>query len=160
MSSPSKVELKAELVRVVEAALATAIAAHQAATEGATHAEAKPENDKDTRALEASYMARGQAVRVEELRGGLAAVQALTTRPFGERDPAALGALVTVADDEGERRYLVAPDGGGAALAGGAVQVITPRSPLGRALVGKRVGDDCTVVVGGKTRELEIAAIA
>ena len=110
--------------------------------------------------LSATPVARGQAVRVEELRGGLAAVQALTTRPFGERDPAALGALVTVADDEGERRYLVAPDGGGAALAGGAVQVITPRSPLGRALVGKRVGDDCTVVVGGKTRELEIAAIA
>ncbi|MCE9575491.1 MAG: transcription elongation factor GreAB, partial [Deltaproteobacteria bacterium] len=64
MSTLSKAELKAELVRVVEAALATAVAAHQAATEGATHAEAKPENDKDTRALEASYMARGQAVRV------------------------------------------------------------------------------------------------
>lgn len=160
MSTLSKAELKAELVRVVEAALATAVAAHQAATEGATHAEAKPENDKDTRALEASYMARGQAVRVEELRTGLAAVQALTTRAFGAGDPVALGALVTVADDDGERRYLVAPDGGGAALAAGAVQVITPRSPIGRALVGKRLGDDCTVVVGGKSRDLEIVALA
>ncbi|MCE9580111.1 MAG: GreA/GreB family elongation factor, partial [Deltaproteobacteria bacterium] len=103
---------------------------------------------------------RGQAVRVEELRTGLAAVQALTTRAFGAGDPVALGALVTVADDDGERRYLVAPDGGGAALAAGAVQVITPRSPIGRALVGKRLGDDCTVVVGGKSRDLEIVALA
>jgi transcription elongation GreA/GreB family factor len=160
MSLPPKAALKAELVRALEHALATAVAAHQAATEGATHAEAKPENDKDTRALEASYVARGQAVRVEELRTGLAAVQALALRTFGPTASAALSALVTVDDgDDGPRTYLLAPDGGGATLGGGAIQVITPRSPLGRALVGKRVGDDCTVVVGGRTRELEIVAI-
>ena len=31
---------------------------------GATHEEAKPEDDKDTRALEQTYLARGQAERV------------------------------------------------------------------------------------------------
>jgi hypothetical protein len=43
------------------------LAAAALAYEGATHEESKPENDKDTRALEASYLARGQANRVEEM---------------------------------------------------------------------------------------------
>lgn len=156
---PSKADLKSELVRALEAQLATAVAAHQAATEGATHAEARPENDKDTRAIEASYVARGQAVRVEELRAGLAAVQAMTTRAFGPRDPVAIGALVTIEDEQGERAYLIAADGGGVMLTGG-VQVVTPRSPLGKALVGKRVGDDGSVIAGGRARDFEIAAVA
>jgi transcription elongation GreA/GreB family factor len=51
----------------------------------------------------------------------------------------------------------VAPHGGGAQL--GAVQVVTPRSPLGRALVGRRIGDDGEVQLPGKRRELLIVAI-
>ena len=59
----SKITLKAVLLAQLEAALATARAAHKAAVEGATHAEARPENDKDTRGLEQSYLARGVAQR-------------------------------------------------------------------------------------------------
>jgi len=43
--------------------------AQRTVVEGATHEENKPENDKDTRALEQSYLARGQAQRVVELQG-------------------------------------------------------------------------------------------
>ena len=68
---PSKESLKRDLVRLLAADLETLERAQQAAIEGATHEEAKPENDKDTRALEASYLARGQAMRLEELRAGL-----------------------------------------------------------------------------------------
>jgi hypothetical protein len=65
----TKSTLKQELVALLAADLETAERAQQAAREGATHEEAKPENDKDTRALEQSYVARGQAKRVEELGG-------------------------------------------------------------------------------------------
>ena len=41
----------------VEGEIATMRKAALDAAEGATHAEAKPENDKDTRAIEASYLA-------------------------------------------------------------------------------------------------------
>ena len=41
----------------------------------------------------------------------------------------------------------------------GAVQVVTPRSPLGLALLGKRAGDDGVVTVAGKVRELSIVSV-
>ena len=53
---------------------------HAAATEGATHSEARPENDKDTRGLELSYLARGQAQRVAELQIVLGAVSEMRLR--------------------------------------------------------------------------------
>ncbi|MBA2542894.1 MAG: GreA/GreB family elongation factor, partial [Deltaproteobacteria bacterium] len=48
--------------------------------------------------------------------------------------------------------------GGGSVLAGD-VQVITPASPLGRALVGKRVGDEVELKIAGKARMLEIVEL-
>ncbi len=159
MKKPSKGALRDELAERLRAALATARAAHAAAIEGATHEEAKAENDKDTRGLEQSYVARGQAQRVEELAGELATVETLALRRFAEADAIAAGALVTVEEDGEPRRFFVAPGGGGEALAGGAVQVVTPRSPLGRALCGKRVGEVGEVRVPGGVRELDITAV-
>ena len=59
MNSWTKTQLRDELLAVLAAQLAVADRAHQASLEGATHEEAKPENNKDTRALEQSYLARG-----------------------------------------------------------------------------------------------------
>jgi len=156
---PSKQDLQDELLKQLQADLASVERAHKAAREGATHEEAKPENDKDTRALEQSYVARGQAKRVEELADSAAAVQSMGIRAFRPSDPIALGALVTVDDNGSERIFFMAPEGGGAALAAGRVHVITPRSPVGKALLGKRVGDDCTLQTAGKAREIEVVGI-
>lgn len=156
---PSKAELKRELVQVLTDALATLERAQQDAMVGATHAEAKPENDKDTRALEQSYLARGQAARVADLREAVAEAALLPVRAFDEDAPIALGALVTV--DQGDKtvHMLISRHGGGSRLAEGAVQVVTTRSPLGAALMGKRAGDACEVVAAGKTRVLDILKV-
>jgi transcription elongation GreA/GreB family factor len=153
-----KQALRDELLAALAASLATARAAHAAAVEGATHSEARAENAKDTRGLEQSYLARGQAQRVEELAAALAAVEAMVWRRFGGDDPIDLGALVTADEDGAEQRFLIAPQGGGIALSGG-VQVVTPRSPLGRALVGAHAGDDVVVQGPGTNRELGIVAV-
>ncbi|MGH7437212.1 MAG: GreA/GreB family elongation factor [Polyangiaceae bacterium] len=151
---PDKAALREELARSMAADLALRERAYEGARAGATDEEAKPENDKDTRALEQSYLARGEAVRVEELRTALAEVRGFLVRAFGAEDPVALGALVTTEDDDGSTTVLwLAPHGGGAKLSGGAVQVVTPKSPLGRAIVGARAGDACEVAVGGKKRK-------
>jgi transcription elongation GreA/GreB family factor len=155
----SKIELKEELARILAVDLDTRERAHRAAREAATHEEAKPENDKDTRALEQSYLARGEAGRVEELRASLAEVRAMALRAFPAGEQATLGALVTVDEDGVASVYWLAARGGGARLAAGRVQVVTPSSPLGRALVGKREGDDCSVALAGKTRELAIVRV-
>jgi transcription elongation GreA/GreB family factor len=154
-----KAALKEELIRLVAADLATLEQAHRASVEGATHEQAKPENDKDTRALEQSYLARGQAKRAEELRDGLAAIKRMEVEAFTPDQPVGVGALVTAFEANRNVRLWIAPHGGGTRLAKGMVQVVTPRSPLGEALIGKRVGDDCEVLTGGNRRELELVGI-
>lgn len=154
-----KQALRDELARIIAADLDTRERAHRAAREGATHEEARPENDKDTRALEQSYLARGEAARVDQLRVALADVQAMPLRAFREDERAALGALVTMEEDGEELLIWLAASGGGSRLAGGRVQVVTPASPLGRAILGKVTGDDLSVAVGGRTRELSILRV-
>ena len=150
----TKAELRTELHGVVLQTLEVARVAHASAVEGATHSEAKAENDKDTRGLEQSYVARGQAKRVAELEAAASDVAAMKLRTFGDGDPIAMSARVLVEQDGKRQRYFVAPGGGGSVLAG-EVHVITPASPLGSALLGKRVDD--TVEFRG--RELEIVEV-
>jgi transcription elongation GreA/GreB family factor len=150
-----KGKLRSALVARLEQDLATAKAAHAAAIEGATHEEARPENDKDTRGLEQSYLARGLAQRVAELEAAVAAVPAMSLDAPAQ---VTLGALVTVEEEDEERRFFVATHGGGIELEGG-VTVVTPSSPIGRALLGKREDDECEVAAGGKRRTLVITSI-
>jgi len=152
-----KAALKAELEAALAAALETAKRAHAAAIEGATHSEARAENDKDTRGLEQSYLARGQAMRVAELETAVGRVAAWVLPAFGKGARVGLGALVTVDGDD--QQLFIAPDGGGTLLAGGAVRVVTPQSPLGRALLGRSVDDEVELRLPGGTRTLIIEAI-
>ena len=155
--------LKAELVLRLREDLAAAERAHRATIAGVTHEEAKPENDKDTRALEQSYLARGQAQRVEEMRLAVAEVESMSTLSRARMRPdvarAALGALVKVQEEDVETTYWIAAHGGGVRLEGGVVQVVTPRSPLGKTLVGKVAGDECEVVIAGRTRALAVTLV-
>jgi hypothetical protein len=157
---PSKQALKDELVAIVAADLERVERAYRATREGATHEEAKPENDKDTRALEQSYLARGHAMRIRELTTSLAELRDMAVRSFAPGTPAAVGALIVVAEDGvADANMFMAPHGGGSRLANGRVQVVTPRSPLGRALLGKRTGEACEVALGGQARELSIVSV-
>jgi transcription elongation GreA/GreB family factor len=120
-------------------------ASQQSTQDGAVHPEGRQEHPKDTRAIEASYLARGLAERVETLREALAQLAALELRAFGPEDVVRLGALVGLRDeDDGELVYLLAPAGGGEglAVAGVSVLVVTPKSPLGASLIGARVDQE------------------
>ena len=154
-----KVALHRELVAVLERELETITAAQRLSSEGVTHADARADGNKDMRATEASYIARGQALRVTALRDDLERVVGLKVRPFGDEDAIALAALVTLVDDADRETWVfLAPAGGGTTI--GDVKVITPASPLGRALLGKRTGDSFEVERGGSTDELEVISIS
>lgn len=153
----SKAELKAALLRELEATLATARAAHASAIEGSTHEEARAENDKDTRGLEQSYLARGQAQRVAELEAAVGDVTALALRTFTAQSPIAMSALVTVDEDGDAKQFFIAPAGGGTMIDG--VQVVTPNSPLGRALLGKRIDDEVELQLPGAYRTFVITTV-
>ena len=154
MRARDKARLRIELLGRLEAQLATARAAHAAAIEGAIDDEARPENDKDTRGLEQSYLARGYAQRVAELEAAVAAVAVMT---IARQSRVAIGAIVVALDDDRERAFFVAGHGGGIEL--GDVTVVTPTSPLGRALLGKHIDDECELAVGNSRRSLAITAV-
>jgi transcription elongation GreA/GreB family factor len=146
----------------VTADLEALTALQKQAQNGAFHEETRAETDKDTQAIEASYVARGLAQRVEEMRIGVAQLGAMRLRRF-EDDPIAVGALVALEDDEGVRAlYFLAPAGGGLRLPsqGTDIGIITPSSPLGRALIGKRVDDELELPTGGGLRALTIVAVS
>jgi transcription elongation GreA/GreB family factor len=155
MARRSKTDLRAQLLAQLEDQLATARAAHAAATEGAISDEARPENDKDTRGLEQSYLARGHAQRVADLETAVAVTAKMTVERLAK---VAIGALVVVEEDDRERTIYVAPHGGGLVLPGD-VTVVTPTSPMGRALLGKSAADECELVAGGAQRTLMIAEV-
>jgi transcription elongation GreA/GreB family factor len=151
-----KEALRSELLAQLEVQLETARAAHASATEGAISDDARPENDKDTRGLEQSYLARGIAGRVAELE---AAVTAVGSMSIAKSARVSIGAVVTIDEDAKERTLYIAPHGGGLTLTGD-ITVVTPTSPMGRALLGKVVDDDAELVAGGTTRSLAITHIA
>lgn len=145
----------------LESDLGVATQSQQRTQSGVTHEESRPENDKDTRAIEASYLARGQAHRVGELQAALALVAALELRSFEGDSGAALSALIELDDGERQSTYFLAPAGGGIEieLDVAVVRVVTPQSPVGRALLGRRPGDVVEVRTPQGVREYDVTAI-
>jgi len=131
------------------------------ARQAATHPEAKPENDKDTRALEASYLAGAQAARVRAIEVEMKALEGLPLLDLEGR-PVQASAVVTVADeDDADSTFFLAPAGGGSTVTAGGLtaQVLTPQAPLAQALLGKTSGDTIEIRMKGKLRELVITAL-
>lgn len=151
MKAIDKRALVVKLREELKKEIATMRDAQRVAHEAATHEEAKPENDKDTRALEASYLARGQAERVRDMERADNALEFLVLRAC---ETVTLGAIVELDHDGARSVYFLAPVGGAirAAIDGVTVQVVTPEAPMGRALVGRVVGD--SVEVRGKEYEI------
>lgn len=145
MNAPDKTKVWTALQKLAKSQLDDAISAQKTAQQGATHEESKPENDKDTRGLESSYLARGLANRVVEAQETVARLSQISDKPLPEDSAIVAGALVALEDDEGETLWVaVAPAGGGlkVSIDGVRVTVATPKAPLGQALMGKAVGDE------------------
>lgn len=130
-------ELRARLERLAKAALA----AHEAATDPGS----KAEGMYDTRSLEESYLAAGQARQVKELAETLRAIENVRLRDFQAEDEIGAGALV-VLRTKGIREdacFLLAPTSGGLEIVfkGKEITLLSPDSPLYGKLLGKRQGE-------------------
>lgn len=146
-------QLEVDLQAMKEAARAT----HDAAT----NEESTPENEYDTRALEASYLAGAQSKRAAEIERQLLAVRKTEIKIFGKDDVIAPSALIEV-EHNGKNQFLfLMPGGGGLTLSqdGNSVSVISPNSPLGQALIGTKAGDEAIIEVGARVQEYEILGV-
>jgi len=144
--------------------LAVQFNAAKTAHEASTHEEIIPDNKYETLALEASYVAQGQANRAQEIKRALETYNQLTLQRFDDDSTIRLTALVTLAgDDAATRTVFIGPLEGGMKvvdhLTGGEIVLITPASPLGRDLIGKSVGDPVRIGVGPGCKEFVIVKV-
>ncbi len=132
-------QLVADLAMLTQSALA--------AKEAATHSESKAEDQYDTRGLEASYLAGAQAKRVVELEGLLAQLRHMDFRSFNAQTPISSTALIELQAEDKTLHCLLLPEGGGRSVVydGKSIQITTPQSPLGEALLGRKQGDEIEV---------------
>lgn len=103
--------------------------------------ETRSEGQYDTRATEASYLARGLAFRILELRRLVGWFDGFDAEAPLDPPSVQIGALVALGGG-GDELLFMAPSGGGRVSAGGyQVRVISPSSPLGEALMTLERGD-------------------
>ncbi|HEY1079722.1 MAG TPA: hypothetical protein VGE46_06475 [Bdellovibrio sp.] len=145
-----RAQLLKDLSVLKEAALAT--------YEAATHEESKPENEYDTRGLEASYLAGAQAKRISEIEELLVIYKHLDLKDFGPNDKINATALVEVEFNGKHSFFFIMAKGGGLSVPfdGKTIQVITPNSPLGEAMQDLLKGGVAVVETGDQVREYEI----
>jgi transcription elongation GreA/GreB family factor len=134
--------------------------AAEVAREGATPAEKR----EDARvALEFSGLAKGQTARAARVAAEISTLEIFRPAKLSAKSPIALGAVVEVEDEAQGRTFFLAPVGAGIELTGpggdGFLSVVTPVSPIGKAVIGKRVGDTIEVMVQEEAREWTITYV-
>jgi len=127
----------------------------------ATHEQSKAESKYDTRGLEASYLARGQSKQAAELEAAIAEFEKLGARKFADGDAIAVGALVELEHGDESSFYFLGPRAGGTEVLHDKkeILVITPQSPLGEQLLGKKSGDELQLKLGGRNQPAKIVSV-
>lgn len=143
MKSEVLEKIRAELRQRLELMISAAMAAHAAATDPGSKAEGK----YDTRNLEESYLASGQARQVDELAEAVRIFDALSLPDFAARDAIDAGALVEVELAGESQWFLLVPTSGGLSIFhdGLEITLLTPASALYGKLLGLRVGDSLEI---------------
>ncbi len=127
----------------------------------ATHESSKAESKYDTRGLEASYLARGQSRQAAELEAAIAEFEKLDARPFADGEAISIGALVELEHGGESSLYFLGPRAGGTEVLHDKkeILVITPQSPLGEQLMGKKSGDQPQLTFGGAKQAAKILMV-
>jgi len=158
-----KSDLVAQLVRQLSSSARAALSSRDAVASEAKDGATPDEKREDARAAhQAQSLGRAQQKRAQQ---ALADADALAHFKPGPISRAGLGAIVEIEDaDTGEgRTFFLAPVGAGITLTGpggdGHLSVVTPASPIGRAVLGRTAGDIVDVTVEGDVREWEITYV-
>ena len=161
-----KTELVAQLVRQLSASARTALSARDAAAAEARDGATPDEKREDARAAhQLQSLGRAQQKRAQQALADADALAAFKPGAMPPKSRIAVGAIVEIEDaDSGEgRTFFLAPVGAGITLTGpggdGHLSVVTPMSPIGRAVLGRTTGDIVDVTVEGDVREWQITYV-
>ena len=157
----NKNALIAKIIEQLTAELELFAKAARASHAEATHEQSKAESKYDTRGLEASYLARGQSRQLAETEQAIKQFEMLALLEFGTNVQIQLSALVEL-EGSGERAfYFMGPRAGGTEITHEEkeILVITPQSPLGVQLMGRKQGDRLRMEIGGLMNEYRVASV-
>jgi len=158
-----KSALRDAILLQLRAELATQANAAATSRDEAISEESRAENKWDTHSQEAAYLAEGQAKLAAEIGSSIELYNTLALPEFAAGDAIAVGALVDLESvNGGPTTYFIGPRAGGLELdiEGKKVLVLTPPSPLGRQLLGKRQHDRIDAPGrGARSTRLEIKAV-
>lgn len=161
-----KHELVAQLARQLAASARAALAARDATVAEAKDGATPDEKREDARAAhQLGTLGRAQQRRAQQALAEADALARFKPAPLPARAAIALGAIVEIEDeDTGEgRTFFLAPVGAGITLTGpggdGVLSVVTPVSPIGRAVLGRKAGEVVDVTVDGEPREWQISYV-
>jgi len=158
----NKRELLELIIQSLSDDLQVLIDASIAAKAAATDSEAKPENQYDTRGLEQSYLAAGQARRANQLKESIEALKSFSLQDPKSSAVVDLSSLVTVtSEDDEENIYFIVPQRGGVKVnyQGQEISTLTPDSILGEKLLEKTVGDNFDLNIKGRVRGYAISKL-
>jgi hypothetical protein len=156
---------KAALIQQIIASLTGSLGvlekAARASHAEATHESSKAESKYDTRGLEAAYLAGGQARQAKEILDSIKLYEALAARDFAADEPIDLTAVVELDANGARSSYFIGPKSGGLEIEhqGKETMVITPQSPLGQNLMGRKAGERWTARLGGSVLKYHIVAV-
>lgn len=153
-----------QLADKLRASLVVARQAEQAAAEEARDGATASEKRENARvSQEYGSLARGQGQRADKTLAELSQLLDFRPQRLSSKSPITLGAIVEVEDEVLGRTFFLAPVGAGIELSGpggdGFLSVVTPVSPIGKAVLGRRVGDSVEVTVQGEPREWTITYV-
>ena len=162
----NKQELVDQLARQLAASARAALASRDAAAAEARDGATPDEKREDARAAhQLASLGRAQQHRAQQAITDVDRLAQFRPGPLAAAARIGLGAIVEVEDpDSGEgRTFFLAPVGAGITLTGpggdGHLSVVTPVSPIGKAVLGKKSGDVVDVTVEGELREWQITYV-
>jgi transcription elongation GreA/GreB family factor len=153
-----KEQLLNELISKMKTELQDLENAAKANKDFATDQEFKAESKYDTRSLEASYLASAEAKRVEDLKLEIQMLEEVDVKASEKSDEVCIGSLVKLRHQDQERSYFLIPTSGGTILnfQERPVLVVSVFSPLGSAILGLKVGEQCEVETPKEMRSYQV----
>ena len=148
------------IIKALRNSMAVLEKAARSAHAEATHESSKAENKYDTRGLEAAYLAGGQARQAREILESIKVYGSLQVKEFEATDPIDLSAVVELESEGAIGIYFIGPRNGGLEVdyKGAEIVVITPQSPLGQQLIGKKAGQRWTTKLNGSRMDYRIVS--
>lgn len=155
-----------QLATRIRESVQVAMREHEAAAAEARDGASPDEKRADSRvAIEFSNLAHAQGRRASAALDDLAVLEAFRLPKLAADKPRiSMGTIIEVEDGDEGRTIFLAPVGAGMELTmpdgDGFVTVVTPASPLGKAILGRTVGDTVEVEARGEPREWTVTFVA